>query len=335
VSNAALGNFGNAAVSSSGGSGGALYLMFSQGNITNCMFENNSVTAGALENSIGGAIAFFFGKAGDSNNTVITFSQFHSNFAFGQLCTENQVGWGGALGVIGVNFPPVQVSDCRFSENRVIQFLSVYNTQSANLAQGGAIYFGLGSNLSVVRSVFENNIAVNGVGDHVAAVYPEFDTASQNVIESSVFVSTETILQQLSDATESTVSELCGLFGLRRMEKKSYSGTVRNKKKNYFVAALLRSEKKKKYANLSVADPPTPNLARFSIITTTGILQMTNISFEGQIQVFVGDFYEWMDARSETFYLYGDRDIDNENISPVLMMNEITLLNENGFTLFC
>eukprot|EP01031_Cornospumella_fuschlensis_P030718 gene30718-37118_t len=167
VSNFAAGFFGSASYASAG-TGGALYIKFSVANVDNSNFESNWVSAGGSANSLGGAVAIFFDYSSVEDSTAgVMFNSTHftNNSAFNELCSINQAGTAGAVGIVGVASPPVIMTNLSFSGNVAVR---PSNTKASSA--GGAIVASLSSNMTITDSVFINNYAAFGVGNDVAGL---------------------------------------------------------------------------------------------------------------------------------------------------------------------
>jgi predicted outer membrane repeat protein len=174
------------------GSGGAINLQFSLVNISFCEFKDNWVSAGGETTSLGGAIAgrplivmslFLISflvnnnyiEEGTQGSTIISYSLFEANIAYGDFFTSQQAGQGGAIGVNSVSGFPLHIIGTNFTLN---QAMSTEKTSSA----GGAIVITYGSNVTVLECAFSRNLA-----DYGNDVYSQDQNKNLIVIISSQF----------------------------------------------------------------------------------------------------------------------------------------------------
>ena len=190
-------------------SGGAIYYQGSDLTVTDCNFDSNSGTSGAVysegttkvENcnftgNNGGAV-YSSGDAEISNcnfanhtgSSIVVDIQGCANVENSNFTNNNISGWtsGGALRVIGSNS---QINDCNFENNSAASAAGIYvsgeNTKIENCdfinnnatnGDGGAVYID-GKNTQITECDFENNDAQSG-----GAVYSYHD--GTNIINSN------------------------------------------------------------------------------------------------------------------------------------------------------
>jgi len=179
--NSARGFYGTNTYSSSG-SGGAVAVLFSSIIFQRCLFQDNWVSAGGSQYSIGGGVAVFYEYASDSDKSVpyeVSFSdcQFHHNVAGGEVCTTSTVyraGQGGGIGVVGVSSWGIVINNTVFHANMAM-------TDSGGLVSsfGGAIMYSQGSRIGCNECKFSKNVAWNGLGDDICSGYEDMQDVGE------------------------------------------------------------------------------------------------------------------------------------------------------------
>lgn len=150
--------------------GGGIKLLYSEAEVSNCIFENNSA------NSMGGAI---YGLGTGSQD--VTYTRFVECIFIGNHAGTE----GGAVKLTADGSS--QFIDCEFIENScdygggAIMFYSAINTEiiqclflnnSTTYAGGGAIYtLGDGNDFSITNCTFYGNEAINSSGGAISLSY--------------------------------------------------------------------------------------------------------------------------------------------------------------------
>jgi hypothetical protein len=138
-------------------------------------------------------------------------SKFLLNGALGPLCrvSGSHAGQGGAIAILGVSEHGVVITNVQFIANAAVAPSKSSYTPSV----GGAIAISLLSNLTVQSSLFENNLAVFGVGNDFVSI-PGGDSVAE--VDNSVSFNMTTFrraslveFQLLSDNFSDFSIELC------------------------------------------------------------------------------------------------------------------------------
>ena len=142
------------------GCGGAIYLQSANMSVLHCNFRQNLALTGQFDSgSAGGAMLLE-----DSSDSVVNFSEFHSNGAAGFLGYSSFAS-SGAAGAIMVKFSSAAIYHSYFSKN----WVSVGGTR---LSSGGAVAvnFGYSSNglpdgagVTIRHSIFDENVAFSSL----------------------------------------------------------------------------------------------------------------------------------------------------------------------------
>ena len=185
--NAAVGYLGYSSYASSGAAG-AVVLKFSSALISNSNFSENWVSVGGTQLSTGGAVAVFFDYNGNDESeqnagVSIENSIFYDNTAYGQLCTANspKAGQGGAVAIVGSSLPGVKMTGVSFLSNAAVSRTGFV------LSFGGAVSVSVASNVTGVDCLFDQNMALYGLGNDISALEGESVLASRLNFKDSRF----------------------------------------------------------------------------------------------------------------------------------------------------
>lgn len=299
---------------SSSGTGGAISIMFSTADISQCDFYLNWVSAGGSEYSIGGAVAIFYELTPTTSQPVkFTDCVFEYNVAAGEVCSSLQIdrsGQGGAVAIVGTTTAGVVFRNVQFIKN-------LASTESTGVISsfGGALMYSQGSIVSMQNATYYHNVAWNGYGNDISTAFDSSDDDLFLSMNASSFTAASyTDMKKIHDIVYAAISQYCGSL-FTGATKASYITRIylnggpsqtrqlisdmKNQRTNPLRrrmlldvteenGAMMEAWSSNEHRRRSLQNKEFPTTT--SLMVVSGTASMSDPQFDGLYGIFVGNF---------------------------------------------